>query len=269
MKCPSCGTEASGHFCFSCGNSLKTGACTSCGAPASSGSQFCTNCGRPLSLKGRSTAGQTPAAAEGQKAEGNSGLAWWVSGALFVVVILVLGYPVLSGDKAPAGMGGGTVSAPGMVGAGSGSGLVDLTTMPLEEQGMVLFDRVMRSASAGDTADVAFFLPKALIVHEQMNPKDADGIFHFVLLYLTGEDFEAALAKAREGLEAVPDHLLLLGASGEAALALGDTDAARGYYQHYVDVYEVELGLTRSGYEHHQPLFPVYMEEARAFLDRG
>ena len=146
---------------------------------------------------------------------------------------------------------------------------VDLTTMPLEEQAMVLYDRVMRSSSAGDTADVAFFLPKALVVHEQMNPEDADGIFHFTLLYLTGEDFDAALAKAKEGLDRVPDHLLLLGASGEAAAGLGDLDAAREFYRHFLDVYETEMGLMRSGYEHHQPLFPVYREEARAFLDRG
>ena len=67
----------------------------------------------------------------------------------------------------------------------------------------------------------------------------------------------------------MPDHLLLLGASGEAAVGLGDSDAAREYYGHYLDVYETEMGLMRSGYEHHQPLFPVYLEEARAFLDRG
>jgi len=141
--------------------------------------------------------------------------------------------------------------------------------MPLEEQAMVLYDRVMRSSSAGDTADVAFFLPKALVVHEQMNPEDPDGIFHFTLLYLTGEDFEAALAKAKEGLDRVPDHLLLLGASGEAAVGLGDLDAAREHYGRFLEIYDVEMGLMRSGYEHHQPLFPIYQEEARAFLDRG
>jgi tetratricopeptide (TPR) repeat protein len=152
---------------------------------------------------------------------------------------------------------------------GSAAAPVDLSTMSLEQQGMVLFDRVMRSASAGDSADVAFFLPKALVVHEQIDPDDADGIFHFALLYLTGGDFDAALAKAEEGLERTPDHLLLLGASGEAAVGSGDLEAAREYYSRYLEVYDVEMGLMRSGYEHHQPLFPVYLEEARAFLGGG
>jgi tetratricopeptide (TPR) repeat protein len=182
-----------------------------------------------------------------------------------VAVLFVLGYPALTRD-ADRSQG---VPGPSAAQGTGGSALVDLTSMPLEEQALTLFDRVMRSASAGDTADVAFFLPKALVVHEQLAAEDADGIFHFGLLHLTGGDYESALAKAREGLERVPEHLLLLGVAGEAAAAQGDSAAAREYYGSYVDLYEAEMGMLRSGYEHHQPLFPVYLREAQAYLTPG
>lgn len=197
---------------------------------------------------------------------GGSQMAWWVAGALLVVTLVALGYPVLTRDSGNQGGAGTTGAPPGMGGSGSGSGLVDLTTMTLEEQATILFNRVMSSNSTGDTADVEFFLPKALIIYEQMNPTDPDGIYHFSLLYLVGEDYQAALAKAQEGLDEVPDYLLLLGAAAEASLGLGQEDAAREYYQHLLDVYDAELGASRIGYDHHQPMFPAYRDEARAFL---
>jgi hypothetical protein len=182
-----------------------------------------------------------------------------------VIVVFQLGYPAL---RRNAGVG---VPERGssMPSGGAEATSVDLSVMPLEEQALTLFDRVMRSASVGDTADVSFFLPKALVVHEQLAPEDADGIFHFTLLHLAGNDHRGALEKAREGLERVPEHLLLLAAAGEAAAALGDTAAATEYYGRYVESYETEMGRVRSGYEHHQPLFPIYLQEARAFLGQG
>jgi tetratricopeptide (TPR) repeat protein len=156
------------------------------------------------------------------------------------------------------------------MGGGAGNaGLVDLTTMSLEEQGTILFNRVMASSSAGDTADVTFFLPKALIIYGQLDPSDQDGLYHFALLHQVGEDYEAALATARRGLADVPDYLLLLAVVGEASAASGDMEGAREAYQHFLDVYDTEMGLMRPGYEHHQTIFPVYREAAAAFLNQG
>ena len=156
-----------------------------------------------------------------------------------------------------------------MGGATGGPSTVDLTTMSLEEQGTILFNRVMSSSSAGDTADVAFFLPKALIIYDQLNPSDPDGLYHFALLHQVGGDFEFALAKAREGLAQVPDYLLLLAVAAEASASLGDEAGARELYSHYLEVYDTEMALVRPGYEHHQPIFPAYRDEARAFLNQG
>jgi len=188
---------------------------------------------------------------------------------MLVVVMVVLGYPILSGGSGGGNPGDQGAVPPGMGGGGAGVGAVDLTTMSLEEQGTVLFNRVMRSTSAGDTADVTFFLPKALVIYEELAPTDPDGLYHFALLYLTGQDYEEALAKAQEGLAETPDYLLLLAVGGEASAALGELDAARAYYTHFLEVYDTEMGLLRPGYEHHQAIFPVYREEAQTFMSQG
>jgi tetratricopeptide (TPR) repeat protein len=146
---------------------------------------------------------------------------------------------------------------------------LDLTTMSLEEQATRLFNRVMTSNSAGDTADVAFFLPKALTIYEQVAPTDPDGIYHYALLFLVGGDFQAAFAKAQEGLVQVPDYLLLLAAGAEAAIGVGDRATAGEYYGHFLEVYDAEMGLARPGYDHHQPILPAYREDASVFLGQG
>jgi len=245
------------------------------------GSKFCTSCGKPLAPGGRKSPGARGARKAKSAATGGSGtpsgdatpagnatLAWWVAGALLVVALVALGYPVLSRNTtSPTGTGGG--APPGMGGAGGGASAVDLTTMSLEEQGTILFNRVMRSSSGGDQADVDFFLPKALIIYEEINPTDPDGLYHYALLYMVGEDYAAALEKAREGLAQVPDYVLLLGVGAEAAAAMGDSTTARDMYTHLLDVYDTELGMTRAGYEHHQPMFQAYKSAAEAFLSEG
>jgi len=262
MKCPSCGTEASGKFCASCGSPLGGKTCSACGVQVSPGARFCTACGAPVAggSGARGVAGQGGGGGQGSK------LAWWVAGVFLALLLVALGYPVLTRNDTPGG--GGQVPA-GMGGETGGSGLVDLTQIPLEEQGTMLFNRVMSSNSTGDTADVNFFLPKALIVHEQINPTDPDGLYHFALLYQVGGEYESALAKAQEGLAESPDYLLLLAIAGEAAASLGDRAAATEYYSHFLDVYDEEMTRSRPGYDHHQPIFPVYREEALAYLNQG
>ena len=240
--------------------------------------------GRKKAGAGKKQAGKRPshAAGAGSKARGpgpgadpeegpgsNARMAWWVAGAMLVVAMVALGYPVLSrGGDTGAGMG--TPGAPpGMGGGTSGSGLVDLASMSLEEQATRTFNRVMSANSAGDTATVNFFLPKALTVYEQLNPTDPDSRYHIALLHMVGQDYQAALAEAGKGLAETPDYLLLLGVAAEASLALGDEAAATEYYRHLLDVYDTELGMSRIGYDHHQPMFPAYREEARAFLGEG
>jgi tetratricopeptide (TPR) repeat protein len=193
-------------------------------------------------------------------------MAWWVAGALMVITLVALGYPVLTKNSGPES-GGGVAPPPGM--GGGQTGAVDLTTMTLDQQGTLLFNRVMSSSTNGDAADVEFFLPKALVIYEQINPTDPDGIYHFALLHMVGEDFASALAKAREGLEETPDYLLLLGVGAEAAIGLGDDATAETYYSRLLEIYDQELGASRVGYDHHQPMFPAYRAAAQAYRGEG
>lgn len=204
--------------------------------------------------------------AESPTSGGSGNLAWWVSGGLLVVVLFALGYPALTRTSTPSGR----MEAPaGMGGSAGNSELVDLTTMSLEEQGTILFNRVMGSSSAGDSADVEFFLPKALVIYEQLNPVDPDGLYHYALLHQVGGDHEAAFAKAQEGLAQVPDYLLLLAVAAEASAGLGNEAEARRLYRNFLDAYDTEMSLPRPGYEHHQAIFPVYRAEAEGFLNEG
>jgi len=278
MRCPSCGVETSGNYCSSCGSPLKVEKCSSCGAAAPPGQKFCNSCGKPMAGKGRGAGkksgtrtSKSPNQGGGRDlsteaaASGNSTAAWWVAGALLVVTLFALGYPALTRDSGPPG---GAVAPPGMGGAGGGVGAVDLTTMTLDQQGTLLFNRVMTSSSNGDVGDVEFFLPKALIIYEQINPTDPDGIYHFALLHMVGTDHEAALAKARSGLEEAPDYLLLLGVGAEAAVGLGDASTAEAFYSHLLEVYDTEVGAGRVGYDHHQPMLSAYREAAQSYLGR-
>lgn len=272
MKCPSCGVEASGNFCSSCGSPLKVEKCSSCGASVPPGSKFCTGCGKPLGPGGRDqekrVGGRGWRPPEPEPA-GNANMAWWVAGGLLVVTLVALGYPVLTRGSGPTGGTGGSVPPPGMGGSGGGASAVDLTTMTLDEQGTILFNRVMSSNANGDVGDVAFFLPKALIIYEQINPTDPDGLYHYALLYMVGEDYDAALEKVQEGLAQIPDYVLLLGVGAEAAIAKEDTALARDFYTHLLRVYDTESGVSRVGYDHHQPMFPSYRAAADSFLAGG
>jgi tetratricopeptide (TPR) repeat protein len=276
MKCPSCGAEASGKFCSSCGGSLKFEKCSSCGSTAPMGAKFCTNCGKVFlgagkksKARARAGKGSSAKAPIQDNPETNSKMAWWAAGVMLVVTLIALGYPVLTrgSGSAPAGGMGGAGAPPGM--GGGGSVPVDLTTMSLEEQGRLLFNRVMTSSSNGDAADVEFFQPKAIVIYEQIAPQNPDGLYHFALIHLVGEEFTEALAKAEQGLADVPDYILLLGSAAEAAIGLGDNEAAQGYYTHLLEVYDAEMGMTRDGYDHHQAMFPTYREAAQAFLNQG
>lgn len=267
MKCPGCGAPASGNFCSACGQPLGLKKCPSCGTEMLAGSRFCTGCG--TALKAESNDPGVPSAGDftrGTRQGAGQNLGWWVAGALLVVVLVALGYPILRPSEGPGGNG---ATLPGMGAPGAGTSAVDLTTMPIQEQATILFNRVMASSSSGDTADVAFFLPKALIIHEQLNPTDPDGLYHFALLHLVEEDYESALAKAEEGLAQIPDYLLLLAVAAEASIGLGEEEAAREWYAHFLEVYDAEMTVVRPGYEHHTQIFPAYRDQAELYLAGG
>jgi tetratricopeptide (TPR) repeat protein len=126
-----------------------------------------------------------------------------------------------------------------------------------------LFDRVMRSAASGDSAQAQQFLPMAIQAYERVRPLDADGAFHLSLLQRTAGDLEGARATAREALESYPDHLLVRGAAGAAALEAGDRTAAEEHYAHLLEVWDAQMDLGLPEYEAHASLLPELRADAR------
>lgn len=281
--CPRCGKEARGNFCSWCGAALGGRHCTECGAETEPGARFCNRCGSPLAegmsapspgggASRKATSGAGPSGGAGPASGGGSQTGWWVAGAVLVVLILIVAYPVLRQDEVARSPGASAMApaAGGGQAPGAGPSSVDLSSMTPREAADMLYDRVMRAASAGDTAQVTGFLPMAIAAYDRARPLDADGFFHMALLQQTGGDFEAALATAREGLEADPDHLLLLAAAAEAAQGQGDEATAREYYEHLLDVWDDEQakGLEEYQPEVHGSMLPGLRQEALDFLGR-
>lgn len=260
--CPQCGARAEGNFCAACGAPLKRSTCPSCGTKAPAGAHFCTSCGAAL------RAGGGAAARSGERIPWAT-LGWWAAGALMVVLILLLVFPVINPAGGPGGSQGPAPSsqAAPFAGGGAGSGTPpDLSQMTPREAADRLFNRVMEAAETGDSAQVAMFMPMALQAYEAARPLDADGRFHVSLLERTNGDYQAALTTADEGLAEAPDHLLLLAAAGAAARELGEQARALGYYRRFLEVYDGERTTQRSGYPDHASLIPSLKEEAESFV---
>lgn len=271
--CPSCGAEAKGNFCARCGAALGQAPCPECGKTPPPGARFCNHCGAALGAAAaprgpaapggtaaprRATAAATAATGDG---DGGSNIAWWVAGALLVIVILVVAYPIYAPDRAappPAGTAGP---------AAGGAGTAGPLNMSMEEAAARLFVRVMSAADTADTAAVEQFRPMAISAYEQTAPLSEDDRYHMALMHQAAGDHASALPVAEEGLEESPDHLLLLSAAAESSLALGDTAAAVERSRHLLAVWDAETAAGRQEYLDHENLMPEIRERARVVVE--
>jgi tetratricopeptide (TPR) repeat protein len=188
-------------------------------------------------------------------------LPWWIAGVAMFVLIVVLGVRMVQpgGPSAPAGTGVAPVAA------GTGTP-PDLSSMTPREAADRLFDRVMRSASMGDSAAAQQFLPMALAAYDLAQPLDHDGLFHLSLLNRVALNLDAALAGAEEVLAVEPNHVLALSAAAEAAIDLGRLDDAAGYYERLVAAYPQETARPLPEYQAHANLMESARVAAEAFL---
>lgn len=239
-------------------------ACSSCGHTPPAGARFCNQCGgaisnaaAPAALAAASnvaSSGTRPAPAAG--AQTNS--LWIVGGVVLVGVMLVALYPIFSPQSKNL--------VPPQQAVGPSASSIDLTTMTPRQAADRLWERVMQAVSRGDTQEVVNFLPMAIGAYEIVDSLDLDGQYHLSALKLEGLDGAGALEVAGAGLEEYPNHLLLLGAAAEAALALEDSTAARTFYQTMLDVWDAELSTNRSDYLAHANMQPVLRQSAEALL---
>jgi hypothetical protein len=142
-----------------------------------------------------------------------------------------------------------------------------LTGTP-REQADRLYNRIMETFAAGDSAGAVFFLPMALEAYRMASPLDADGYFHLSLLQLTAGDPGGARSTAERILAERPDHLLGLAAAAQASHVAGDDAASQGYYRRFLEAYDSEVGRELREYVEHAPMLPALLEEARARASR-
>ncbi|MHB1191607.1 MAG: double zinc ribbon domain-containing protein [Longimicrobiales bacterium] len=262
QNCPHCGKPAGGNFCQHCGTALGGRFCNKCGAKLVGGVTYCNQCGAkaPAGDGGGAPAPSRRAAAAAVVGGGNA--PWWLTGVAMLVLILVVGWSMVRPQQqaAPAGMGGGA-SDP------NSPGTTDITQMSPREAADRLFDRVMRTISAGDTAGALGFQPMAVQAFEMVGELDLDGTFHLALLQQLN-DPAAALATAKRMLESEPDHILGLGMAGEASAAMGDQAAAQEYFQHLLRVYDVQFARNLVEYDGHRNLMTQMKATAEASVGR-
>ena len=249
MQCPSCGRTSDGKFCPECGTALRDAACRSCGAPLAPGARFCTQCGAATGADAR--AGSTPGANR----------PWYVAAGVLLVLIAALLLPMLvdAPDEGAASNG----VAPF---AGDGSGAPPPLSGDMRANADRLFNRIMQERESGDPSRAEQFYPMAIQAYEASEPLDADGLYHLSLIQAASGDHAAARATAERILSMQPNHLLGLGAAGEAALEQGATAAARAYYQRFLENYETERTNQYPEYLDHGRIFPRYEQQARSIV---
>lgn len=248
--CPSCGAESAGRFCSECGTQLDAGSCASCGNQLPAGAKFCNQCGTPISAAPSPTqaaAGRTPPTAF---------VPWIVAGVAIAVVVFLLLVP--RGTEEPVD------ETPPDQAAAMGPSGVDISSMTPRERADRLFNRVMQSASSGDTAQAQAFLPMALEAFRQIPDPDLHVRYDFAVLQLVAGDATAARAQADTILQAEPSHLFGLFTAAQAEEALGNEEAAGELYERFLASYESEIQRDLPEYRDHAQVLPPSRAEAQA-----
>ena len=252
MQCPSCGRSSDGKFCPECGTALRDAVCRSCGAPLTPGARFCTQCGAATGAPDHATANT------------GSNRPWYIAAGVLLLLIAALLVPMLV-DTPDADAAAASGEAPF---ASDGSGTPPPLSDDMRANADRLFNRIMQERESGDPARAEQFYPMAIQAYEASEPLDADGLYHLSLIQAASGDHAAARATAERILTMQPNHLLGLGAAGEAAREQGDMAAARAYYQRFLENYETERTNQYPEYLDHGRIFPRYEQQARSVVSQ-
>ncbi|MQA90228.1 MAG: hypothetical protein GEU90_08335 [Gemmatimonas sp.] len=161
-----------------------------------------------------------------------------------------------------------SVAAPPITGPASGANPPDLSTMTPEQAAGNLYDRVMRTLSAGDTAQAMSFVPMAISAYGMVGELDNDGLYHLAVLELVSNDPAAARETAGEILAREPNHLFGLITAGQAENMLGNSEEAASLYSQFLESYDSEIALERAEYAEHEPALPDMRAEAERLANQ-
>jgi hypothetical protein len=135
----------------------------------------------------------------------------------------------------------------------------DISSMSATERFNRLFDRVMRAASAGDSAQARQFTPMAILAYGMLDTVTADLRYHAAVLYAESGQDAAALALADTILAQNPNHLFGYLVRGEVADRRRDAAAAAAARKDFTAHYQAEIGRAdRPEYGEHKPVIDEY-----------
>ncbi len=251
--CPTCGAPAAGNFCSGCGANLGRRACVHCQAALTPQGRFCHRCGQPV----RAAAGMSHGGASDRKA-------WLVAGTVCVLLVAGIGYKVSRDASEPA--------APNMANAGSSAGAVanggptgpapDISAMTPRERFDRLYDRIMRAAGVGDSAEIQRFTPMALGAYQQLDVRDIDARYHAAMLHTQVQQWPAALALADTILAESAGHLFAYVIRGEVGRVRKDSRLLAQAQGNFLSHYAAETRAKRAEYLEHQPVLDEFKREA-------
>jgi hypothetical protein len=241
MKCPKCGTNATGKFCSNCGTALGAAACAKCGAPLNASAKFCHGCGAPT----RPAGGAAPGA--------QGGIPWFLVGGAVVVLVVIIGVLQLRPAAPP----------PGAAPPGTTAGPVNLAEMSPRDAADRLFNRVMQANEMGVRDTAVMFATMALQAYAMLDALDDDARFHIGLIQMVAGNPAAALAQADTIAAGTPTHLFASMLRADAYRTTGDSTAMRRAEDAYLQHFDAELAAARAGYEHHRTWLQTYRSNIR------
>ena len=195
---------------------------------------------------------------------------WLVAGFLVIAGLTYIAYLGINRNNPPevARMPNAGNAAPGAAPGDAGESEPtppggappDISSMSPSERFNRLFDRVMRAASAGDTAQARQFSPMAILAYGMLDTVTADLRYHAAVLYAESGQDAAALALADTILAQNPNHLFGYLVRGEVADRRKDASAAARAHRDFMAHYQAEIGRAdRPEYGEHKPVIDEYL----------
>lgn len=217
--------------------------CSSCGAEVAQGARFCHRCGTPTTGSARATR-----------------LPWIVAASALVALVIVAAVWL----RSPSGGPGVPSGAAPFAGSAASGAPPDLSSMTPREAADRLFDRVVRSAENGDSAQALQFAPMALQAYGALGPLDPDARLHVGMIQLVTGDLAAALAQADSLESEYPGHLFASILQARAHQRAGSEAERLEAFRSFLANEERERAVGRQEYSEHQTLIDRFAVEARA-----
>ena len=251
IPCPACGAAAAGRFCTNCGAVVREARCNACTVALTPGSKFCHDCGTPVMAQ----VAQERVVARQRRGEVRraSNLPWIFGGLAFVTLVVIFA----------AQRAGQEPSPPAAIGAPTGAGAVDISSMTPQERASRLFDRIMRLSEEGKGDSVELFASMAIPVYESLGPLDLDARYDLGRIAQVSGQLALAQAQADTILQQAPDHLLGLVLATALADARGDQSGRAGFERRLLAAETSQLAKGLPEYTRHRSDIDAALASAR------